>query len=161
MWSACSVNYYLNLGLSLYFHKFKDLITLDHRLFLEYAKQSEITTSKNNNHLIMYQYSCLIPLQYLFLMREGIWTARRKKKSAFTHSFSLRGNNMCNFPLNSWRWSWMALWRPIRPSETNTPERCPFHSRWLECKSRRLRTWVTGKFDLGNTKWRRTKTNRV
>ena len=42
-------------------------------------------------------------------------------------------------------WSWMVLWRPIRPFRTNTPKRCPFHYRGLECRSRRS----TGKFGLG------------
>ena len=33
-------------------------------------------------------------------------------------------------------------WRPTRPSRTNTPKRCPFHYRGLECKSRKSRnTW--------------------
>ena len=41
----------------------------------------------------------------------------------------------------------MVLWRPTRPSRTNTPERCPFHYRGLECKSRKSRN--TGKFGLG------------
>ena len=42
-----------------------------------------------------------------------------------------------------WRsWSWMVLWRPSRPSRTNTQKRCPFHHRGLECKSRTSRdTW--------------------
>ena len=42
---------------------------------------------------------------------------------------------------------WMVLWRPTRPSRTNTQKRCPFHYRGLECKSRKSR--VTGKFGLG------------
>ena len=40
------------------------------------------------------------------------------------------------------------IWRPTRPSRTNTPKRCPFHYRGLECKSRKS-TGVTGKFGLG------------
>jgi len=44
----------------------------------------------------------------------------------------------------------MVLWRPTRPSRTNTPKRCPFHYRGLECKSRKSRnTWSNGKFGLG------------
>ena len=44
----------------------------------------------------------------------------------------------------------MVLWRPIRPFRTNTQNRCPFHYRGLECKSRKSRnTWSTGKFGLG------------
>ena len=47
-------------------------------------------------------------------------------------------------------WSWMVLWRPTRHSRTNTKERCAFHHRGLECKSRKLRdTWITGKIGLG------------
>ena len=48
-----------------------------------------------------------------------------------------------------WRsWSWMVLWRPKRPSRTNTQKRCPFHYRGLECKSTKS-PGVTGKFGLG------------
>ena len=44
----------------------------------------------------------------------------------------------------------MVLWRPTRPSRTNTPKRCRFHYRGLECKSRKSRKpGVTGKFGLG------------
>ena len=43
-----------------------------------------------------------------------------------------------------------GLWRPTRPSRINTPQRCLFHYRGLECKSRKSRnTGVTGKFGLG------------
>ena len=44
---------------------------------------------------------------------------------------------------SSWRsWGWTVLWRPIRPSRTNTQKRCPFHYRGLECKSSTSRdTW--------------------
>ena len=31
----------------------------------------------------------------------------------------------------------MVLWRPVRPSKTNTQKRCPFHYRELESKSRK------------------------
>ena len=49
-----------------------------------------------------------------------------------------------------WRsWSWMVLSRPTRPFRTNTQKRCPFHYRGLECKSRKSRNTITGKFDLG------------
>ena len=44
----------------------------------------------------------------------------------------------------------MVLWRPTRPSRTNTRKRCPFHYRGLECKSRKSKIrGVTGKFGLG------------
>ena len=47
------------------------------------------------------------------------------------------------------RWIWMVLWRPTKPSRTNTPKRCPFHYRGLECKGRKSKTpGVTGKFGL-------------
>ena len=45
-------------------------------------------------------------------------------------------------------WSWTVLWRPTRPSRTNTPKRCPLHYRGLKCKSRKSR--IPGvKFGLG------------
>ena len=46
-------------------------------------------------------------------------------------------------------WGWTFLWRPTRPSRTNTHKRCPFHHRGLECKvgSQEI-PGVTGKFGL-------------
>ena len=49
-----------------------------------------------------------------------------------------------------------VLWRPTRPSRTNTQKRCPFHHRGLEWKSRKSRdTWSnrskTNKFCQENT----------
>ena len=44
----------------------------------------------------------------------------------------------------------MVLWRSTRPSRTNTPKRCPFHYRGLECKVGSQKTsGVTGEFGLG------------
>ena len=44
----------------------------------------------------------------------------------------------------------MVLWRPTRPSRTNTKKRCPFHYRELKCKYRKSRdTWSNSKFGLG------------
>ena len=58
--------------------------------------------------------------------------------------------------------SWMVLWRPTRPSRTNTNKRYAFHHRGLECKSRRSRdTWSNRQVWPWNTKWSRTKANRV
>ena len=57
---------------------------------------------------------------------------------------------------------WMVLWRPTRPSRTNTQKRCPFHYRALECKSRKSRnTWCNRQIWPWNTEWSRAKTNRV
>ena len=63
----------------------------------------------------------------------------------------------------SWRnWSWMVLWRPTRPSRTNTPKRCPFHYRGLECKSRKSRnTWSNRQIWPWSTEWSRAKAKRV
>ena len=63
----------------------------------------------------------------------------------------------------SWRsWSWMVLWRPTRPSRTNTQKPCPFHYRGLECKSRNSRdTWSNMQIWRWSTEWSRAKTNRV
>ena len=56
----------------------------------------------------------------------------------------------------------MVLWRPRRPFITNTQERCPFHYRGLECKSRKSRnTWSNRQIWPWNTEWSRAKANRV
>ena len=56
----------------------------------------------------------------------------------------------------------MVLWRPARPSRSNTQKRCPFHYRGLECKSRKSRnTWSNRQIWPWNTKWCRAKANRV
>ena len=77
-----------------------------------------------------------------------------------------RQNDLCSFPRQTiqyhsnpslcpnhwcWRsWSWVVLWRPTRPSRTNTQKRCLFHYRGLECKVRSQEIpGVTGKFGLG------------
>ena len=62
-----------------------------------------------------------------------------------------------------WRsWIWTVLWRPTRPSRTNTQKRCPFHYRGLECKSRKSRnTWSNRQIWPWNTEWSSAKANRV
>ena len=55
-----------------------------------------------------------------------------------------------------------VLWRPTRPSRTNTQNRCPFHYRGLECKSSKSRdTWSNRQMWPWSTKWSRAKANRV
>ena len=50
------------------------------------------------------------------------------------------------------------LWRPTRPFSTNTPERCPFHHREQECKSRKSRnTWSNRQIWPWSTEWSRAK----
>ena len=47
-------------------------------------------------------------------------------------------------------WSCLVLWRPTKPSRTNTRKRCPFHHWGLECKVGSQETpRITGKFCLG------------
>ena len=62
-----------------------------------------------------------------------------------------------------WRsWSWMVLWRPRRPSRTNTQKRCPIHCRGLECKGRKSRdTWSNRKIWPWSTEWTGAKADRV
>ena len=55
-----------------------------------------------------------------------------------------------------------VVWRPTRPSRTNTLKRCPFHYRGLKCKSRKSRnTCNNGQIWPWSTKWSRAKANRV
>ena len=96
----------------------------------------------------------------------------------YLDAISKRQNDLCSFPRQTiqyhsnpslcldqqcWRsWSWMVLWRPIRPFRTNTPKRCPFHYRGLECKSRESRnTWSNRKILPWSTEWSRAKANRA
>ena len=61
-----------------------------------------------------------------------------------------------------WSWSRTVLWRPIRPSGTNTQKRCLFHHRGLECKSGKSRdTWSNRQIWPWSTKRSRAKANRV
>ena len=54
------------------------------------------------------------------------------------------------WPIMLKSWSWRVLWRPTRPSRTNTQKKCPFHYRGLECKSRKSRaTWSDRQIGLG------------
>ena len=57
-------------------------------------------------------------------------------------------------PLMLKSWSWTVLWRPIRPSRTNTQKRCPFNQRWLEWKSRKSKVGKT-------TRWFRYDLNQI
>ena len=53
-------------------------------------------------------------------------------------------------------------WRPTRPSRSNTQKRCLFHSRGLECKSRKSRDiWSNRQVWPWSTEWSRAKTKRV
>ena len=66
--------------------------------------------------------------------------------------------HICHFPQTLRR----VLWRPARPSRTNTPKRCPFHYRGLECKSWKSRnTWSNRQIWPWSTEWSRAKANRV
>ena len=64
-------------------------------------------------------------------------------------------------PTSCWRsWSWMV--RPTRPSRTNTPKRCSFHYRGLECKSKKSKdTWNNRQIWPWSRKWSRAKANKI
>ena len=104
--------------------------------------------------------------------------SQQKSPKCSTWVQSQKQNDLCSFPTQTiqyhsnpsqcpnqecWRsWSWMVLWRPIRPSRTNSPKRCPFHYRALKCKSRSSRdTWSNRQIWPWSTKWNRAKANRV
>ena len=56
----------------------------------------------------------------------------------------------------------MGLWRPTRPSRTNTPKTCSFLYRGLECKTRKSRnTWSKWQIEPWSTKQSRSKANTV
>ena len=66
-------------------------------------------------------------------------------------------------PTSNWRsWSWMVVWRPLRPFRTNTQKSCPFHYTGLECKSRKSRnTWSNRQIWPWSMEWSRPDANRV
>ena len=81
--------------------------------------------------------------------------------SKTSHSISQQSKSMPQ-PVTPKMWIWMVLWRPTRPSRTNTQEWCPFHYRGLECKSRTSRnTWSDRQIWPWSTEWSRAKTHRV
>ena len=56
----------------------------------------------------------------------------------------------------------LSIFRPTRPFRTNSPKRCPFHYRGLECKSRKSRnTWSNRQIWHWSMEWSRAKANRV
>ena len=77
-------------------------------------------------------------------------------------------NDLCSFPKSMPRPVMLrklklnTSLRHIRPSRTNTQNRCPFHYRGLECKRRKSRnTWSNRQIWPWSTKWSRAKANRI
>ena len=77
--------------------------------------------------------------------------SKQNGREQCSSNWNLKKFNYCNF---------IVLW--VRQGCGNTPKRCPFHYRGLECKSRKLRnTGSNGQIWPWSTEWSRTKTNRV
>ena len=98
-------------------------------------------------------------MQYLGAVSKMIDDLRSFPRQTIQHHSnpSLCPNHWC---LRSW--SWMVLWRPTRPFRTNTPKRCPFHYRGLECKSKKSRNTSSNRQIWPcNMEWSRAKANRV
>jgi len=56
----------------------------------------------------------------------------------------------------------MVLWRPTRPSRTNTQKIYPFHYRGLKCKNSKSRnTWSNRQIWHCSTEWSRSNAHRV
>ena len=56
----------------------------------------------------------------------------------------------------------MVIWRPTRPSRTNTQKICPFHYRVLEYKSRKSRNpWSNRQIWSWSSEWSRAKANSI
>ena len=66
-----------------------------------------------------------------------------------------------NISIPSFWWHSVVLWRPRRPSRTNTPKRCHFHYRRLESKSSDSDSWSKRQIWPWSIKWSRAKANRV
>ena len=131
----------------------------------------------------MVQFNSDDPYIYYYgqksLRRNGVaLTVNQSPKCSTWMQSQNRKNDLCLFPRQAiqyhnnpslcpndwcWRsWSLMILWRPTRPSRTNTQKSCPFHHRGLECKSGKSRdTWSNRQIWPWSTKWSRAKANRV
>ena len=102
---------------------------------------------------------------WLKLMQKYRWTIW--KIIEWSVCFQRKPCNITVIQVYALRVSWRsssrtALWRPTRPSKTNTQKRCPFRYRGLECKSRKSRnTWSNRQIWPWSTEWSRTKANRV
>ena len=97
-------------------------------------------------------------MQYLDAMSKTTEWSVSKTNHSITQLFK-----SMPWPVLNWRSrGWTVLWRPTRPSRTNTPKRCPFHYRRLECKSRKSRNpWSNRQILTWSTEWSRAKANRV
>ena len=101
-----------------------------------------------------YHYEKLLNYCFIFGRKHPLSPSTHTPASIFSIELIIFCNCIC--------WSWMLLWRPTRPFKTNTQERCPFHFRELECKSRKSRnTWSNRQIWSWNTQWSRAKTNKV
>ena len=79
----------------------------------------------------------------------------------WNHSISQKSKSMPQRGMLK-KLSWMVLWRPTRPSRTNTQKTCPFHFKRLECKSRKSRnTWSNRQIWPWSTEWSRAKASRI
>ena len=91
-------------------------------------------------------------------VNKRVWNADAISKTIEWSLFSSKANHS----ISAIRcWIWMVLWRPTRPSRTNTQEWCPFLYRGLECKSRTSKdTWSDRQIWPWSTEWSRAKANR-
>ena len=132
----------------------------------------------------MANHFSILALRTPWTVRKGNMIGYRKSLTCSTSMQSQKWkNDLCSFPRQTiqyhgnpslcpnqkfWRsWSWMVVWRPIRPFKTKKKKekkkkRYPFHYRGLECKSRKSRnTWSNRQIWPWNTEWSRAKANRV
>ena len=89
-----------------------------------------------------------------------------------------RQNDLCSFPRQPFNITVIHVYAPTSNAEEaevewfyedlqdllelTPPKRCSFHSRGLECKSRKSRnTWSNWQISPWSTEWRRTKVNSV
>ena len=84
------------------------------------------------------------------------WMQSQKWQNDFCsfprQTIQYHGNlSLCPDQQHQQNWSWTILWRPTRPFRTNTPKRCSFPYRGLECKTRKSRdTWSNRQTGIQN-----------
>ena len=125
---------------------------------LKWTRMGEFNS---NDHYIYYcEQESLRRNGVAIIVNKGVWNAVVWMQS------QKRQNDLCSFPRQTiqyhsnpslcpdqqwWRsWSWIVLWRPTRPSRTNTQKRCHFIIRdWNAKVGSQEIPGVTGKLGLG------------
>ena len=96
----------------------------------------------------------------MLLYLNPVWPDITYQSSNLSSGLGALPDKAQNCVFNCWVYSTSK--RPTRPFRTNTPKRCPFHYKVLECKSTKSRnTWSYRQIWPWSAEWSRAKAKRV